>query len=638
MTEQYPPIDLDAVETLSPEAAEALAADLRKAADVYSRNEIDSWGGASVLAADIATAGGMVMRASAKYCHVQAYASGVSATLGAARYRRVAAQPSHDLKFRSADRFLPNGTVSSGNGGWWEIDEKDIDVTMAGASAAAASNTTAIGKAIKAAAALGVGCVALGAAIYLCASTISVTAASKATVMIGSDVKIKGTAALAGKLFDLRGDNIVVCGRGTLDGKDMPASPVGEDGASLAAYDLLTIIGDNTTVRELYFYCGETAAESGADSHVFLAGDNLLVENTRHKGAKDLAVYFTDRQTTGKRESFGRVIGSSFDECSATIAGKRGFAHLLVDGIYAKNGVNGVFCGETEVVGTTLKYLTVVNSTFVGYRNTSIIARVSNWFKLENNSIIDSTAVNLMQIQGSSYGIVRGNQLMIDPAVYVSPATQRGILITSRAHTDDITYHSRYNLIAHNKISGVYNPIFEFDANQDFNNYINNPVHGHSDYGRAGVRLQGPNSKLILDGAGLPLIIGSNEETVLSSLRITGAAGSVRRIAFQTAGSDRWHIQADGSEEAGGNAGSDFEIVRRRDDGSSYSTPLSISRVTGIVRIGDALRLPDFTVATVPSPSARSQCVIYVSDGSSNRHLATADGGNWRWGDGTIIS
>lgn len=38
-------------------------------------------------------------------------------------YVRVTSQPSHQGKFRSVDRFLPNGTTDATNGGWWELAE-----------------------------------------------------------------------------------------------------------------------------------------------------------------------------------------------------------------------------------------------------------------------------------------------------------------------------------------------------------------------------------------------------------------------------------------------------------------------------------------------------------------------------------
>ena len=36
-------------------------------------------------------------------------------------YKRVTAQPTHQARFRTADRFLPNGSTDAANGGWWEL-------------------------------------------------------------------------------------------------------------------------------------------------------------------------------------------------------------------------------------------------------------------------------------------------------------------------------------------------------------------------------------------------------------------------------------------------------------------------------------------------------------------------------------
>lgn len=64
--------------------------------------------------------------------------------VGGAHYRRVDDEPSHPLKFRSADRAMPNGTTDAQNGGWWEIDEPALFVEMAGGGVHAADNKDAI--------------------------------------------------------------------------------------------------------------------------------------------------------------------------------------------------------------------------------------------------------------------------------------------------------------------------------------------------------------------------------------------------------------------------------------------------------------------------------------------------------------
>jgi hypothetical protein len=48
--------------------------------------------------------------------------------------------------------------------------------------------------------------------------------------------------------------------------------------------------------------------------------------------------------------------------------------------------------------------------------------------------------------------------------------------------------------------------------------------------------------------------------------------------------------------------------------------------------------LPDYTVATLPSAANNARCLIYVSDGTSNKRLAISDGVAWRFPDGATVS
>lgn len=50
------------------------------------------------------------------------------------------------------------------------------------------------------------------------------------------------------------------------------------------------------------------------------------------------------------------------------------------------------------------------------------------------------------------------------------------------------------------------------------------------------------------------------------------------------------------------------------------------------------LKLPTYTVTTLPTAANFSQSLIYVSDGAGNKRLAVCDGTNWRWPDGVIVS
>lgn len=64
-------------------------------------------------------------------------------------------------------------------------------------------------------------------------------------------------------------------------------------------------------------------------------------------------------------------------------------------------------------------------------------------------------------------------------------------------------------------------------------------------------------------------------------LDMSGPAGAVRDLRFQTALSNRWIVRTNGTAESGSNAGSDFEIGARDDSGASIDTPLSIARAAG---------------------------------------------------------
>ncbi len=50
------------------------------------------------------------------------------------------------------------------------------------------------------------------------------------------------------------------------------------------------------------------------------------------------------------------------------------------------------------------------------------------------------------------------------------------------------------------------------------------------------------------------------------------------------------------------------------------------------------VKLPSYTVAGLPSAATCAQCMIYVSDGTSNKRLAVSDGTNWRFPDGAVVS
>jgi hypothetical protein len=73
--------------------------------------------------------------------------------------------------------------------------------------------------------------------------------------------------------------------------------------------------------------------------------------------------------------------------------------------------------------------------------------------------------------------------------------------------------------------------------------------------------------------------------TMTGDIVRSGAAGTVRGLWFQTAGSNRWLMEADGTAESGSNAGTNLYIVRYSDTAAFIDAPVSISRATGVVSL-----------------------------------------------------
>lgn len=118
------------------EAAQSSAEDARDLAQQYAADAAVVSGVSVPIYNSIATATAATIPAGVKSIRTSFYAPNyaVPATLkGGANYKRTNSQPAHPLKFRSADRWLPDGSSHSTNGGWWEIDEPAVNVTQAGA-------------------------------------------------------------------------------------------------------------------------------------------------------------------------------------------------------------------------------------------------------------------------------------------------------------------------------------------------------------------------------------------------------------------------------------------------------------------------------------------------------------------------
>lgn len=85
---------------------------------------------------------------------------------------------------------------------------------------------------------------------------------------------------------------------------------------------------------------------------------------------------------------------------------------------------------------------------------------------------------------------------------------------------------------------------------------------------------------------------GSNSASgTVAGYDINGAAGSTRPMRWLTAGTARWHLQASSTAESGSNAGTDLDLIARKDDGTLNVTVASIRRSDGQITLGDAVNL-----------------------------------------------
>jgi hypothetical protein len=68
-----------------------------------------------------------------------------------------------------------------------------------------------------------------------------------------------------------------------------------------------------------------------------------------------------------------------------------------------------------------------------------------------------------------------------------------------------------------------------------------------------------------------------------TGLLVSNAAATTRALKFQTAGSDRWLLQANNVNETGSDVGSNFEFVRVADNGATSNQVFTVARLSGIV-------------------------------------------------------
>jgi hypothetical protein len=94
-------------------------------------------------------------------------------------------------------------------------------------------------------------------------------------------------------------------------------------------------------------------------------------------------------------------------------------------------------------------------------------------------------------------------------------------------------------------------------------------------------------NKATLDGSGNFAATGTG--TVVNTLQINGAAASDRLLKFSSSGVARFGWDVNTTAESGSNVGSDLVLVRYSDAGSVIDTPMTVTRSTGLMTLGDGL-------------------------------------------------
>lgn len=88
-----------------------------------------------------------------------------------------------------------------------------------------------------------------------------------------------------------------------------------------------------------------------------------------------------------------------------------------------------------------------------------------------------------------------------------------------------------------------------------------------------------------LSGSNRECRVGDGSNIV--KMYVDGGSSNVRDLVFMSGGSSRWLYRVDDTPESGANAGSNFVIIGRADDGSSLGNYFFINRATGNVAVGN---------------------------------------------------
>jgi hypothetical protein len=123
----------------------------------------------------------------------------------------------------------------------------------------------------------------------------------------------------------------------------------------------------------------------------------------------------------------------------------------------------------------------------------------------------------------------------------------------------------------------------------------------------------------------LPLAGGA----IVNNLVVNAAAGSSAALTGQKGGKNRWQIiLGDSTAETGSNAGSDFNIIRYADDGTTVlGTPLAVTRQYGDLKASHGIAAAGANPGSQPGNG--NALVGFEVDGTSATLYSSAGAGQW---------
>ncbi len=147
--------------------------------------------------------------------------------------------------------------------------------------------------------------------------------------------------------------------------------------------------------------------------------------------------------------------------------------------------------------------------------------------------------------------------------------------------------------------------------------------------------VDGTNATL-LDANIFTSILTASTKVLSPLIDVSGANGTNRILAYQTAGSDRWRLYANNVSESGSNAGSNIALDAIADDGSSLLfNAFTVNRSTGIINFPQQPQVNGITIGLTGSvgifPACTSAPPGYIV---AKGQLVSRSGANanlWAW-------